>query len=136
MHIREQRRSLAMVYDALAKKPQIHDIDPAIVESLKQKTISARNGKLPSNGPIDKIKRYDWMKDKKGYQDENGLPPVNRCFHCGYQYNNATGFSAFCNICTKALKYMEGGTLTKAEQMRTRVPDGRKPTSLVEVNSI
>ena len=125
-----------MAYDPLAKKQQVQDVDPVVVQRLNKKIAEARNGRLPSNGPIDKIPRYDWSKDPNGYNNEEGLPPANRCFHCGYQYNNSTGFTAFCNICTKALKYMEGGVLTAAEKMRTRVPDGKKTVGVAEVNYI
>lgn len=127
-----------MAYDALAKRPKVYDIHPATVAKLNKMVREARSkpGFKLSNGPIDDIPRYDWAKDPNNYCDEKGQPPYNRCHHCGYQYNQATGFTAHCNICLKALKYMEGGVLTHREQQRTRVPDGKKPVSLVEVNSI
>lgn len=119
-----------------SQKPIIHDIHPDRVRELDTKVNAVRKGRLPGNGPIDKIPRYDWTKDPNGYMGEDGRKPFDRCFHCGYQYNMATGFTAFCNICTKAMKYMEGGILTPNEEKRTRVPDGKKAVSLLEGNRI
>ena len=126
-----------MSFKASQKRVQIHDISPEIVERLNKKITSLRNGKIPGNGPIDKIPKYDWSKDPKGYRDpETNRMPFDRCYHCGYQYNMANGFTAFCNICTKAMKYTEGGVLTQLEQQRTRVPDGKKAVSLLEGNRL
>lgn len=116
------------------------EIDQEQVKYIIQQVAEARKKKPLSNGPIDKIKRYDWTKDKKGYRDENGNIPYNRCFHCGYQYNMATATSAFCNICYKALAYMSGGSTpavpAKIIAQRIRVPDEKKPVDLIHGNRI
>ena len=95
-----------------------------------------RKKRPPQNGPIDKIPRYDWRKDPNGYKDEYDRVPIWRCFHCGYQYNNYTKITAFCNICFKALAYLSGGypetySLVQRQLVdgRIRVPDGKTPKS-------
>jgi hypothetical protein len=45
------------------------------------------------------LPRYDWSTDPKGYRDEQGRIPNDRCFHCGSRYANPSPFSAFCRDC-------------------------------------
>ena len=117
-----------MVTEFKKKEGQmVYDIHPDKVKELDMKIRQKRNGRLPGNGPIDKIPRYDWINDPNGYRDEKGRRPYNRCYHCGYQYNMANGFTAFCNICQKAMNYLQGGILSHLEQRRTRVPDDKTP---------
>lgn len=94
----------------------------------------------PSNGPIDNIQRYDWKRDPNNYLQESqiaGIIPYGRCHHCGWQYNNYTKFTAFCNVCERALNYMSGGYMSEAyeaqkamQDSRNRVADGKTRTSV------